>query len=95
MIECEFSAISRQCLDRRIATIEHLRSEVLALLEEREAKAIKIHWQFSIQAARTKLNKHYTTVCYRTENSFAFGTMGGGSAGNRKRIGMRFPSRRA
>jgi transposase len=62
MIECEFSAISRQCLDRRIATIEHLRSEVLALLEERSAKAIKIHWQFSIQAARTKLNKHYSCV---------------------------------
>ncbi len=62
MIECEFSVISRQCLDRRIATIEHLRSEVLAALEERSAKGIKIHWQFSIQAARTKLNKHYTRV---------------------------------
>jgi len=62
MIECEFSVIARQCLDRRIATIEHLRSEGLALLEERRAKAIKIHWQFSIQAARTKLNKHYTKV---------------------------------
>jgi transposase len=62
MIECEFSVISRQCLDRRIATIERLRSEVLALFEERSAKAIKIQWQFSIQAARTKLNKHYTRV---------------------------------
>lgn len=62
MIECEFSVISRQCLDRRIATIEQLRSEVLALFEERSAKAIKIHWQFSIQAARRKLNKHYTKV---------------------------------
>lgn len=62
MIECEFSAISRQCLDRRIATIEHLQHEVLALLEERDAKAIKIHWQFSIQAARSKLNRHYTRV---------------------------------
>jgi transposase len=62
MIECEFSVISRQCLDRRIATIERLRSEVLALLEERSAKAIKIHWQFSIAAARAKLNKHYTRV---------------------------------
>jgi DDE superfamily endonuclease len=62
MIECEFSAISRQCLDRRIATIESLRSEVLALLEERSAKAIKIHWQFSIAAARSKLNSHYTRV---------------------------------
>jgi transposase len=62
MIECEFSVISRVCLDRRIATIERLSSEVFALLEERSAKAIKIHWQFSIQAARSKLNSHYTRV---------------------------------
>jgi hypothetical protein len=62
MIECEFSVISRQCLDRRIATIECLRSEVLALLEERSAKAMKIHWQFSIEAARAKFTKHYTRV---------------------------------
>jgi hypothetical protein len=62
MIECEFSVISRQCLDRRIATIEQLRSEVQVLLEDRSAKAIKIHWQFSIQTARSKFNKHYTRV---------------------------------
>jgi hypothetical protein len=62
MIECEFSAISRQCLDRRIATVEQLCTEVLALLKERSAKAIKIHWQFSIQAARSKLNSHYSRV---------------------------------
>jgi hypothetical protein len=62
MIECEFSVVTRQCLDRRIATIERLRSEVLALFAERSAKAIKIHWQFSIQAARSKLNRHYTRV---------------------------------
>lgn len=62
MIECEFSVISRQCLDRRIATLECLRSEVLALLEERSAKAIKIHWQFSIAAARSKLNSSYTRI---------------------------------
>jgi DDE superfamily endonuclease len=62
MIECEFSVVSRQCLDRRIATVEQLGTEVLALLEERSAKAIKIHWQFSIQAARSKLNSHYSRV---------------------------------
>jgi hypothetical protein len=62
MIECEFSVISRQCLDRRIATVERLQEEVLALLHERSAKAIKIHWQFSIQAARSKLNRHYTRI---------------------------------
>jgi len=62
MIECEFSVIARQCLDRRIATSEHLRREVLALLDDRNAKAIKIHWQFSIQSARSKFNRHYTRV---------------------------------
>lgn len=62
MIECEFSVVSRQCLDRRIPTIEQLRREVLALLDERSAKGITIHWQFSIQAARSKLNAQYTRV---------------------------------
>jgi transposase len=62
MIECEFSALSRQCLDRRIPTIEQLEKEVLALIEERSKKKIKIHWQFSIESSRKKLNKHYQRV---------------------------------
>jgi hypothetical protein len=62
MIECEFSVIARLCLNRRIAAIERLRTETLTLLAERSAKQIKINWQFSITAARTKLNTHYTKV---------------------------------
>ena len=59
MIECEFSAIERECLDRRIPTIELLEKEVLALVKERSEKKIKINWQFSIKTARSKMNKHY------------------------------------
>lgn len=62
MIEIEFSALSKQCLDRRIATKEELTKEVLTLVKEREEKAIKIEWQFSIKSARTKLNRHYEQV---------------------------------
>jgi len=62
MIEIEFSALARQCLHRRIPTIEQLDREILALVQERDAKHIKIDWQFSIQSARTKLNSHYTAV---------------------------------
>jgi hypothetical protein len=62
LIECEFAVISRLCLNRRIPTIELLRSEVLALLDERSRKHIRIHWQFSLQAARSKLNTHYTRI---------------------------------
>lgn len=59
MIEIEFSAISRLCLDRRIATKKKLKKEVLAVVKDRETKGIKIDWQFSIETAREKLNRHY------------------------------------
>jgi hypothetical protein len=62
MIEIEFSAIARQCLHRRIAAKAELEREVLSLVKERAAKAIKIEWQFSIAAARIKLNRHYEQV---------------------------------
>jgi hypothetical protein len=62
MIEIEFSALSKQCLNRRIATKEELTREVLTVVKERAAKAIKIDWQFSIDSARSKLNRHYRQV---------------------------------
>jgi DDE superfamily endonuclease len=62
MIEIEFSAISRQCLNRRIPTITKLEQEILTLVAERNSEKIKINWQFSIQSARTKLNSQYTAV---------------------------------
>ena len=62
MIEIEFSALARQCLNRRIPSQELLAKEVLAIIKEREAKQIKINWQFSIESARTKLNRHYRKV---------------------------------
>lgn len=62
MIEIEFSALSKQCLNRRSATKEELTKEVLSLVKEREEKAIKIDWQFSIESARGKLNRHYREV---------------------------------
>jgi len=62
MIEIEFSALGRECLHRRIPTIEQLTTEVLALVNERQQKKIKIHWQFSLASARNKLNRHYEGV---------------------------------
>ena len=62
MIEIEFSALSKQCLSRRIADKQQLEKEVTAIVKEREEKAIKIDWQFSIERARTKLNRHYQQV---------------------------------
>jgi len=62
MIEIEFSALSRQCLSRRIPTQEQMAQEVLALLREREHKSIKINWQFSLQAARNTFQRHYPDI---------------------------------
>ena len=62
MIEIEFSALARLCLNRRIPTIEKLESEVMAIVTERKRKQIKINWQFSIEGCREKLNARYSVV---------------------------------
>jgi hypothetical protein len=62
MIEIEFSALTRLCLDRRIPSQALLEREVLSLVAQRKADKIKITWQFSVQAARAKLNSHYVKV---------------------------------
>lgn len=62
MIEIEFSALSRLCLNRRIPTLEKLEAEVLTLMKKRTQEKIMINWQFSLQDARTKLQRHYENV---------------------------------
>lgn len=67
MIEIEFSALARLCLNRRIPTLEQLVSQVMAIIADRTEKRIKIRWQFSIEACREKLNARYSVV--NTANS--------------------------
>lgn len=59
MVELEFSALSKQCLDRRIPSQQKLAREVLAWTQARNAKRTTVTWQFSIQTARDKLQSHY------------------------------------
>jgi hypothetical protein len=40
---------------------------VLAIVKERSDKQIKIHWQFSLEKARQKLNSAYTKVLEANE----------------------------
>jgi transposase len=62
MIEIEFSALARLSLHRRIPTIEKLESEIMAIISDRVNKRIKIHWQFSSEKCREKLNARYLVV---------------------------------
>ena len=59
MAEIEFSALSRQCLDRRIASQEKLAAEVLHWQARRNADAVKANWSFTTEKAREKLKKRY------------------------------------
>ena len=59
MVEIEFSALSRQCLKRRIGQMDVLEHEVMTWVEERNQKQVKVHWQFTIDKARDKFKRHY------------------------------------
>ena len=62
MIEIEFSALARQCLNKRIPKINQLSKEVTSYFKQRMENKIVIKWQFSCEIARNKLNRHYTAV---------------------------------
>lgn len=62
MAEIEFSALARQCLNRRIDNLDMLRKEVLIWAEERNKKSIKVHWSFTVDTAREKLASQYEKV---------------------------------
>ena len=62
MAEMEFSALSRQCLDRRIANQQILQTEALIWQKNRNIKAVKVKWAFTTQKARTKLKNRYKEI---------------------------------
>ena len=55
MSECEFSVLSRQCLNRRLPDIDRVRSEVNAWVEVRNGVGNTTHWRFTTEDARIKL----------------------------------------
>ena len=62
MIEIDFSALSKQCLNRRISSKEQLERELMAIVKELQKKKIKIHSQFSKEPSIDKLNRNYSHV---------------------------------
>ena len=66
MAELELSALSRQCLARRIPDIETLSRELEMIVKERNKLEVKVKWQFTIEHAREKLNRHYENVIAKT-----------------------------
>ena len=61
MAEIELNVLNKQCLDRRIDSIDVVREEVEAWENHRNNKFAKINWQFTTEDARIKLLRLYPT----------------------------------
>jgi transposase len=59
MAEIELAALSKQCLGRRIASVEELEREVSAWQQERNERGVEARWQFTTAKARVKLHRLY------------------------------------
>jgi len=62
MAEIEFSALSRQCLNRRIASKELLEREVACWQEKRNLTSTKVNWSFTTDKAREKMKNRYDEI---------------------------------
>jgi hypothetical protein len=59
--EIELSALTRQCLDRRISDLEALNTELTAWQQATNADQRQIDWQFTTNDARVRLRHLYPT----------------------------------
>jgi len=62
MAEIELNVLIGQCLNRRIADIEVMRSEVVAWEACRNKQKAVINWRFTSEDARIKLKRLYPTL---------------------------------
>jgi hypothetical protein len=62
LAEVELAALGKQCLARRIGSIEELRREVGAWADERNERGVEARWQFTTTKARVKLHRLYPSI---------------------------------
>ncbi len=60
--EVELNVMIRQCLNRRIDSIDTVRAEVAAWQAARDRIQAKVNWQFTTDDARVKLKRLYPTL---------------------------------
>ena len=58
----QINIMNRQCLDRRLDSQKLMAKEVAAWERERNARKARIHWTFTLAAARRKLRKLYPSI---------------------------------
>jgi len=62
MAETEIGIMNRQCLNCRLDDQHKLATQVAAWESQRNAKNARIHWTFTLAAARQKLRKLYPSI---------------------------------
>lgn len=62
MAEIEFSALARQCLNRRIGSLDELGRQVDLWTSERNERGVQVHWSFTVATATNKLKRWYEQV---------------------------------
>lgn len=62
MAEIELSVLARQCLNRRLSTLEEVSQQVDAWQQERNHAQATINWRFTAADARIKLKRLYPTI---------------------------------
>ncbi len=62
MAETELAIVQGQCLDRRLDCQAKLAGEVASWEKDRNARAVRIHWSFTLAVARQKLRKLYPSI---------------------------------
>jgi hypothetical protein len=60
--EIELAVLSKQCLDRRIGSVEELVAATTAWTRARNLDACRLEWRFTTEDARTKLRHLYPQV---------------------------------
>ena len=69
MAEIELSVLSRQCLDRRMGTLQLLGHEVTAWNQARNRNATAVEWHFTTEDARIKLKRLYPVITMSEEET--------------------------
>lgn len=62
MAEIELSVLSRQCLKKRVESIEKLNAKCMSWLKNRNRQSNKVGWRFRTEDARIKLKKLYPSI---------------------------------
>lgn len=62
MAETESSIMNSQCLNRRLDSQSLLAEEVASWEQKRNLAQARIHWTFTLAAARRKLRKRYPSI---------------------------------